>query len=156
MYRPQFVYSPTPPQFEDIDFEHYFDSFTVPRLNQTVAAGTLILNIPLVLQSDWPFFLRGIQVKGINGADPVVAVQIQDPYGNYLSDDFVPLDLYVTPDFTGLYFLDIPVEPEIRCPQGSTFTLNVKNQTSGNADLTKVRVTLSGVKRRLAKGAKCA
>lgn len=157
MYRPQFVYAATPPQFEDVDFDHYFDYFTVPLLNQkAVAAGALILRIPLTLQSDWPFFLRGIQVKGPNGTDPVVEVQFQDPYNNYLSDDFVPLDLTVTPDFTGLYFLDIPVEPEIRCPQGATLWMNIKNQTSGTADLTKVRVTLSGMKRRLAKGAQCA
>ena len=156
MFRPQFPYS-TEPQFDDGDFDHYFDYQTVPLLNNTaLAASGIIQNIPLVLQSDWPFFLRGIQVKGINGADPVVSVQFKDPYNNNLSDDYMPLDLTVAPDATALYFLSITVEPEIRCPRGGVFWVSVRNQTSGNADLTKVRITLSGVKRQPMKAVKCA
>ena len=156
MYRPQFPY-PTPAKFADADFDHYFDYLTVPLLNNTtLASGGQVQNIPLTLQSDWPFYIRGIQIKGANAADPVVAVQFKDPFGNYLSEGHVPLDLAFSPDGTGLYFTNIVFEPELLCPAGGVFWLNIRNQTGGNADLTKVRVTLSGIKRRMAKGVKCA
>lgn len=156
MYRPQFPY-PVDRGFYDRDFDHYFDATNTPLLNNaTLAAGGLIQNVPLTLQSDAPFFLRGIQVKGINGADPVVSVQFKDPSENYLSDDFVPLDLAYSPNGTALYFLNIVVEPEIRCPGGAVLWVNIQNQTAGNQDITKVRITLSGVKRYVAKGVKCA
>lgn len=156
MYRPQFPYSAAP-GFEDGDFDHYFDSTNTPLLNNTALASTgIIQNVPLALQADAPFYLRGIQVKGINGADPVVAVQFKDPFENYLSDDFVPLDLWIAPDATAQYFLNIAIEPEIRCPPGAVWWVNIRNQTSGSQDITKVRIVLSGVKRYAIKGVKCA
>ena len=157
MYRPQFVYSATPPQFEDTDFDHYFDYNTVPALNTTTfASGGILVDVPLVLMSDAPFFIRGIQVKAVNAGDPVVQTQFKDPYGNLLSDDFVALDLTFAPDGTAIYFCNIVFEPELPCPPGSSVRMSVKNQTSGTANLQNVRVLLSGVKRKWAKGAKCA
>jgi len=156
MYRPHFPYL-TPPGFEDGDFDQYFDYRNTPLLNNTsLAAATAILNIGLNLQSDQPFLLRGIQVKGINGADPVVSAQFKDPFGNYLSDQFVPLDLSVSPDTQALYFLNVIIEPGLACPAGSVVWLNLYNQTTGSADITKVRVNLSGVKRYVAKERRCA
>lgn len=156
MYRPQFPY-PCPSGYEDGDFDHYFDYRNTPLLNNTsLAAATAILNIGLNLQSDQPFLWRGIYVKGINASDPVVSAQFKDPYGNYLSDQFVPLDLSVAPDGTALYFLNIALEPGIACPAGSVVWLNLYNQTTGAADITKVRVTLSGVKRYISKERRCA
>lgn len=155
MYRPQFPYRPAPPGYLDDDFDHYFDSTTVSLLNNAaLAAGGIIQNIQLFLQSDAPFIWKGVQVKGVNGADPVVAVQFKDPHSNYLSDDYIPLDLYMAPNGAAPQagFLNIALEPPILCPAGSTVWLSVKNQTSGNADLTKVRITLSGAKRRAIKG----
>lgn len=155
MYRPQFPFTPEP-GVDDGDFDHYFDYLTVPLLNNTaLAASGIIQNIPLTLQSDWPFNIRGIQVKAVNAGDPVVEVQFKDCFGNYLSDDYVPLDLAYAPDGAGLYFTNIVFEPEIRCPQGGVILMNLKNQTSGNADLTKVRINLSGMKRRPFKAVNC-
>lgn len=156
MYRPQFPY-PVDRGFYDCDFEHYFDSTNTVLLNNSaLAASGIIQNVPLQLQADAPFYLRGIQVKGVNGADPVVSVQFKDPFENYLSDDFVPLDLAYAPNGTAPYFLNIVVEPEIRCPAGGVLWVNIRNQTGGNQDITKVRITLSGVKRYVVKGVKCA
>jgi hypothetical protein len=159
MYRPQFPYWLTPPAYEDHEFDHYFDSTNTPLLNNTsLAAAGIIQNIPLTLVSDFPFYARAIAVRGLNGVDPVVAVQFKDPFENYLSDDYVPLDLYISPNATATQggWLSVVIEPEIRCPRGGCFWLSVKNQTSGSADITKVRVTISGVKRRLAKAVNCA
>jgi hypothetical protein len=156
MYRPQFPYG-CPAGFEDGDFDYYFDSTNTPLLNNTaLASGGIIQNVPLALQMDAPFALRGIQVKGINGADPVVAVQFKDPFENYLSDDYVPLDLAYAPDSTAQYFCNIVIEPEIRCPAGGVWWVSIKNQTNATQDITKVRIVLSGNKRYVVKGVKCA
>jgi hypothetical protein len=156
MFRPQFPY-PTPPGYDDGDFDQYFDYRNVVALNNTaLPAANYIWNVPLNLQSDQPFLVRGIQVKGMNAADPVVSAQFRDPFGNYLSDQFVPLDLSVSPEGTALYFLNIILEPMIACPKGSVFWMNLYNQTTGSQDITKVRVTLSGVKRYVAKERRCA
>lgn len=155
MYRPQFPYAPAPSGYRDDDFDYYFDFTTVALLNNTgLATGAIIQNIQLPLQSDAPFLWKGVQVKGVNGADPIVAVQFKDAHSNYLSDDFVPLDLYVSPNGTSPQagFLGIVWEPPILCPAGSTIWLNLKNQTSGTQDITKVRLTLNGAKRRAIPG----
>lgn len=156
MYRPQFPFA-CPLMFEDADFIQYFDYRNTPLLNNTtLAAATAVLNIGLNLDADGPFFLRGIQVLGQNRADPVIQVQFKDPSGNYLSDQFVGFDEYVAPNATGQFIQNIVFEPEIACPPATVFWMNLYNQTAGNADLTKVRVSLYGVKRALRKGVKCA
>lgn len=156
MYRPQFPYL-CPLAFDERDFDHYFDyRNTVLLNNAALAAGGIIWNVPLNLQTDSPFRVRAIQIKGINGADPVVSAQFRDTSGNYLSDDFVPMDLAYTPNSAGLQFLGIVFEPEIVCPAGSVIWMNLKNQTNATQDITKVRVTLSGVKRHVGKRVQCA
>lgn len=155
MYRPQFVYAPPPPGYRDEDFDYYFDFTTVALLNNTtLASAAIIQNIPLTLQSDAAFLWKGIQVKGVNGADPVVAIQLKDAHSNYLSDDFVPLDLYAAPNSTSPQagFLGIVWEPPIICPAGCTIWMNLKNQTNATQDITKVRLMLNGAKRRAIPG----
>lgn len=159
MYRPQFPYPPTPVGFEDRYFAHYFDSVTVPLLNNnSLASGAFVQNIGLQLQSDAPFFWRATQIKGLGGANPIVAVQVKDPYGNTLSSDYVPLDLYVAPNLNApvFGFCNIPMEGEVRCREGSVVWASIKNQSGSAQDLTKVRIILAGVKRFPAKGVKCA
>ena len=156
MYRPQFPFGPEP-GVDDGDFDHYFDYLTVPLLNNTaLAASGIIQNINLQLQQDWPFDIYGIQVKAANAGDPVVEVLFKDCFGNSLSDDYVPLDLAYAPDGQGLYFTNIVFEPKIPCPPGGVILMNLKNQTSGSADLTKVRIVISGMKRRPYKAVQCA
>lgn len=157
MYRAQFPY-PTPPGFEDKDFVSYFDATNTTLLNNAaLAAGGLIINIPLVAQQDAPFAWRGITIQGKNGTDPVVEVQFKDCYGNPQSDDFVPIDLYRKPSGAAIVgFLPTVLEPEVFMPPGAVTWLSIKNQTAGTADLTKVRIAIRGVKRLVSKAVKCA
>jgi hypothetical protein len=156
MYRPQFAY-PCPRGYEDGDFDHYFDYRNTVLLNNTsLAAGLTVLNIQLNLQTDHPFFIRGIQVKAVNAGDPVISAQFKDAHGNYLSDDFVPLDLSVAPDGQAQFFTNVVFEPALPCLAGSVVWMNLKNQTSSTQDLTKVRVTISGVKRYVLRERRCA
>ena len=149
MYRPQFAYD-TPPGFVDRDFVYCFDSKTVPLLNNTaLAASGLVLNIPLPTQSDCPFFWRGTMIRGANVDFPVpVSVQFRDPFNNYQSDDFVPIGLYRFP--TGLPqwgFNPVSQEPGLAVPKGAVFFLSIKNGTAVNQNLTKLRISIHGVKR---------
>lgn len=172
MYRPQFVYGRTPSQFTDFDFVHYFDFTNVPFLNQpSFPAGALQHNIPLQLQTDWPFYVRGIQVKGgpvtnvtqNTGFPANVQVRFKDPFSHDLSNDFVPVGLYIAPSVANAAFVPLPpnpffiranpltvvVEPEVRCPAGSVWWLSIRNQTTVVQDLTQLRFIFQGVKRRL-------
>lgn len=126
MYRPQFPYS-VPDAFQDKDFVHYFDQSNTPQLNNalSLAVGGMILGIPLQLQGDAPFDWRGIKVTGPNG----YAVRFRDTSNNYLSNDWVPLDLAVEPEETSVFgSLVIPLEPEIPCPLGSVVLVDVMRQ----------------------------
>lgn len=172
MYRPQFAYARSSPEFDDFDFNHYFDFTNVPFLNNTaMPAGALLQNIPLQLQTDFPFYLRGLQVKGGPGtAQPAnVSVRLKDPFSRDLSNDFLPLGLYITPSgAVSATTAVIPVtafrnnpltvvfEPEVRCPAGSIWWLSIQNPTATTQDLTQVRILFSGVKRRLNGGGGCA
>ena len=123
-YRPQFPFR-TPPQFQDKDFVHYFDQTTVPLFNTalSLAAGGIILNIPLQLQADAPFSIRGIKVNGPAN----FAVRFRDPYGNYLSEGFIPIPLRDGPEETGVYGSNVvDFEPEIGCPVGSIIFVDIK------------------------------
>lgn len=123
MYRPQFPFA-TPPRFQDKDFVHYFDQTNTPQLNNalSLAAGQSILAIPLQLQGDAPFTLRGIKINGPAN----YAVKLRDPYGNYLSDDWVPLALDYAPNEPASYGSNVvEFEPEIRCPAGSIVLVDV-------------------------------
>ncbi len=159
MYRPQFPYPLTPAGFRDDDSIQYFDWYSVPLLNNaSLANGAIVQNIALQLQSDAPFYWRGIQILGANGTNPLVAVQFKDPYGNTLSSDYIPTDLYWTPNLNGagFGFVKIPIENEVRCREGSVVWLSIKNNSGAARDLTQVRISLMGVKRRIAPGVKCA
>jgi hypothetical protein len=176
MYRPQFAYSRSPAQFEDSTFSHYFDWTNVPLLNNTaLPAGGLLQNIPLQLQTDWPFYVRGIMVQGgplfplLSPAPATVQVRFKDPFSHDLSNDFVPVGLYVAPStvrsislaiiptiFVRNNPLMIAFEPEVRSPAGAVWWLSIRNPTATTQDLTQVRITLSGVKRSVNGGGGCA
>ena len=148
IYRPQFAY-PTPRGYRDEQFHYAFDLSNVPQLAKTsIAAGAFLQNIPLPLQQDAAFLWNSITVSGANSADPVIAGRFRDPYGNYLSDDFVPFDLYCHPAGGPVIgTLDCPWEPAIECPAGAIIWLDLKNQTTGSSNLTLVRLLLGGLKR---------
>ena len=123
MYRPQFAY-PTPSQFEDHDFIHYFDQTNTTQLNNalSIAAGATVLGIPLNLQNDAPFTWRGIKINGPSN----FAVRFRDPYGNYMSDDFLPLPLDYGPREPASVGSNPVVIEEVRCPAGSVILVDVK------------------------------
>ena len=124
MYRPQFPFA-TPPEYQDKDFVHYFDQANTTQLNNalSLAAGAYILGIPLQLQADAPFTLRGIKINGPAN----FAVRFRDPYGNYLSDDWIPIPLEYGPEETTVYGSnEVDFEPQVKCPAGTQVLLDIK------------------------------
>ena len=115
-YRPQSAEDPTsvcPPGWVDEEFVYYFDSNNTPGLvppcNQ----------IPLQLQPDAEFHLRGIQISS-NLGNLVMRLW----KGNtQLSQALVPVDRAYSSNIQGLPpvgKLPVPVEPEVPCEAGST------------------------------------
>lgn len=123
-YRPQFPNS-VPSAFQDKDFVHYFDQKNTIQLNNalSLAVGAYLIGIPLELQADAPFTLRGIKINGPSN----FAVRFRDPYGNYLSDDWVPIPMDYGPEETSVYGSNVvEFEPQIKCPAGAQLLVDVK------------------------------
>ena len=142
-YRPQYAY-PTPKGFRDEQFHYSFDGFNTPLLNQNVAANSTIANIPLVLQTDAPFLMRGIKVSP--QVKSQLLIQFKDPWGNYLSTGLLPIALYASPP-GGSYVGYPPLifEPEIKCPIGGVWWVWLQNGTNGA--LAAPEISFYGVKR---------
>jgi hypothetical protein len=124
MYRPQFPYA-IPPEFRDKDLTHYFDQNTTTQLNNalSLAAGATLLQIPLQLETSAPFWWRGIKVNGPSN----FAVRFKDPFGNYLSDDWVPLPIDYAPNEPAVFGSNpVDWEPAIECLPGSIVFVDVK------------------------------
>lgn len=124
MYRPQFAY-PTPEGFQDEDFVHYFDQSNTTQLNAALAlaAGATIENIALQLQTDAPFSWRGLKINGPAN----FAIRFRDPYGNFLSNDYLPLPLEYSPQETSVRGSNVvPFGDEIKCPAGSVIRVDIK------------------------------
>ncbi len=154
MNRPQFAYS-TPPGCRDEDFVYFFDGSNTPALNQDVS-GQTILNVPLVLEQDAPFYWRGIKL-GLREPSvpsyvlPNLSVQFRDCYENNLSDDLVPATQYGFPQnplafnsqvLTGPPFV---LEPEIYCPPGGSMLFFLQAPTLVAPSF--LQISLLGVKR---------
>ena len=145
IYRAQYGFPPTPKGFQDETFHYSFDSGTVPALGTSIAAGAYLNDVTLQLQNDAEFILRGIKVQsGTSGSN--LALQIKDPFGNYLSAGPVLLSDYLTG--SGLAVIGrliVPFESEIICPIGGFFQLYFYNPTTGS--ITPPALTFFGVKR---------
>jgi hypothetical protein len=124
-YRPQFLY-PTPDEYRDEDFTHYYDTVTNLALSNALShlsAGQMILGVPLQLDTDAAFFWRGLKVIG----PASYAVRFRDPYGNYLSDDFVPLPLNAAPNLPAVFGTPpVILDPEIACVAGGVILVDIK------------------------------
>lgn len=155
MYRGQFAYS-TPEGCRDEDFVYYFDGSNTPLLNQDFAVGLTVLNIPLPLQQDAPFYWRGFKVenRGAGGgpATPNLFCRFRDPYLNFLSEGMIcamNLGFAQNPfvfngaDYTGT---PVPLEPEIYCPAGGLIQLDIIAPVTAGVTAFPL-VTLYGVKR---------
>ena len=116
MNRPQFAFKDAPEGYEDQDFVYVFDASNTPALAQVLAPGQSILNIPLQLQSDAEFLLRGIEVFDLSGT---AVMRLRTPNGDYVQSDWTP-----ALDYAGH---PVPVEPAVPCPAAGVFLLDVAN-----------------------------
>jgi hypothetical protein len=116
-YRPQFVMDPTPPGFEDEEFEYYFDSVNTPGL-KPLSSGQAVYRVVLQLQNDAEFIWRAIQISGNLGP---LQIRFYDPYGNELSAVTVEADRAYSAVEQGnapIGRLPVTFEPEVRIPAG--------------------------------------
>lgn len=128
MYRPQFAYSDPPEGYADEEFSYYFDGTNTPALNGTLTPGQQINNIPLPTQMDADFIWRATLV---DDPDNMLGLQFETPWGDFLSDDFVP----VSQSYGGIAGAipgvpgnqPVPLEAEIILPRGSVVRVNVTN-----------------------------
>lgn len=119
-YRPQFAYPPPPPGWKDEEFEYYFDVNNVPAL--AIIPSNLI---PLPLQQDAEYFIRGIQVSG-NTQNLVV--RLWTPDGMQLSQTLIEVDRAYSGTLNGsapVGRLPVPLEPEVPCPSGGTLFIDL-------------------------------
>ena len=106
-YRPQFAFK-SPSDCEEQRCVYSFDSTNTPVLAGVIAAGDSISRIPLPLDKDADFYLRGICTSDLVPAG--LEIRIEDPRGHPLSDvdnlddtlnyDFLPL--YSATDGAGI------------------------------------------------------
>jgi hypothetical protein len=153
MYRPQFPYV-TPSGCQDQRCVYSFDSTNTPFLAMTIPSGATFSRIPLPLDKDADFYLRGI-VTTDNGAG--LQIRLEDMKSHALSDYDNPLPtsgatnyefpaLYSATDGAGIVALDSD-DYGVYCQQGSRLYLFVHNDGSNPIDLTALVVNLHGVKR---------
>lgn len=153
MYRPQFAYS-TPEGCEDQRCHYSFDGSNTPTLRGNLAAGTFLFGIPLPMDNDADFYLRGFQLEPSG-----LMLRLEDPHDNPLSDsgNLVPAAgtqfdnyehpaLYGEPDGAGIVTLESD-EWGVFCPRGGRFLLHVFNPTAAPIALATIIVNLHGVKR---------
>lgn len=144
LYRPQMAFQ-TPPGFRDEQFHYSFDSTIVPVLATAILAGQVVNDIYFQLQNDAEFICRGIKVQLATAASNL-QLWLKDPFGNYLSQTYIPLATYATGAGTQVIGrMIVPFEPEIACPAGSIFTAFLLNPTLGS--VTPPAFTFFGVKR---------
>jgi hypothetical protein len=123
-FRPQFAY-PTPEGYEDLEFTQYFDATTIAALGQALAAGQEARGIPLPLDQELEYHIRGIEVS--SSADDPQAVRFRDPWGRYLADDYVPAGAYCGGQGSQPGGIPVVFEGEIVCPPGGIVTVDLKN-----------------------------
>jgi hypothetical protein len=110
----QRIYPDPPAGYDFEEFEYVFNAQTAPSLGTSLAPGQQLLHIPLQLQSDAPYYWREIIV---NAPQQGLGMRFTDPFGNQLSDGYVP----------GWVYAGALVEPEILCPAGSVILVDLTN-----------------------------
>jgi hypothetical protein len=143
-YRPEFAYG-TPEGFDDEPFVYSFDASNTPAITGVLASGTTLTNIPFLLQQDAPFILHGWRIEVSGGGDNTLRVQVKDPQGNYLMDDYTPVGL-VSGSFGQNPPGAVPVLvcPPRPCPAGGVFTGFLKGD---GGSIAALRFIFYGVKR---------
>ena len=122
-YRPQYAYPPPPLGYVDEEFEYYFDSTNTPALAHPPQA-----KIPLQLQPDGEFHLRGIQISGNTGN---LVCRFWTPNGWPISACLVEIDRAYSGTVAGpqpIGRLPVALEPEVVCDAGSVILLDIDFQ----------------------------
>lgn len=120
-YRPQYSYPPPPAGWVDEDFVYEFDSINTPAL-----ASPPQSKIPLVLQPDAEFHIRGMQISGNTGN---LLVRFWSPNGYPLGAVPVECDRAYDSTVNGpspIGRLPVTLEPEIVCPAGGLLLLDLE------------------------------
>lgn len=145
-YRPQFVFA-VPAGFRDEQFHYAFSALNTPSLSGTLAAGQEVADIPLLLQSDTEFRWRGVKIASTPAGSSLKA-RFRDCFGNFLSDEYVPINCYAVGSGLGGYIgtVPVPLEEELVCPPGGVVWLGLQNPTAIPVSLA-ITVSLFGVKR---------
>ena len=149
MYRPQFPYVQPAAPCVDQRCQYSFDSTNTPALLDNLDTLTALSRIPLILDTDAPFFLRGITISKTD-----LMVRLEDCNSNPLSDqdnltaiaNYEYPDLYGNTDGAGLVALDSDMWGAFM-PAGGAVLLYVYNPTSGSVSMADLVINLHGVKR---------
>ena len=154
-YRPQFAFPLPDPPCEYQRCTYSFDGSNTPALVGTLGAGLTLSKIPLLMDTDALFLMRGFTV-------PVTALQfrLEDGNENPLSDsgnatqstNYELQALYSATDGAGLVALDSD-DWGVYLPAGGAMLLYVYNPTAAPVDLGGLFLNLHGVKRY--QGANC-
>lgn len=170
MFRPHFAY-PTPAGFHDENADYPFDC---RQVGTGGVSPTGNYSMTLALDSDAPFLWRALLWEF---ADPYfflagqVLGRIRDAFGNYLSDNFVPLLVLAQPCYmtqpwiganaatppTGPHLagplslgMGVPLPEELYCPASSTLSIDLflLNASYAGTPVSPGRLLARGVKRR--------
>lgn len=151
MYRPQFPYK-SAPECEDQRCVYCFDATNTPFLRGILQPGDSISRIPLLLDKDADFYLRGFSTESEYSG---IEFRLEDPKGHALSDienfrvdiNYQFFELYSATEGAGIVALDSD-DWGIYCQQGSRLYLYVLNNNAGSPfDLTSLIFNLHGIKR---------
>jgi hypothetical protein len=118
-YRPQSAYAPPPPGWVDEEFTYTFSPDNTPALGQVP-----VNQVPLQLQPDAEYHIRGIEVSG-NAGNIVIRLW---KGGTQLSQTLVPVDRAYSGTVNGnppVGRLPVPFEPEVLCEAGSQLLIDV-------------------------------
>lgn len=146
MYRPQFVYPPTPKGCLDQRCSYSFDQSNTPYFNGTIAAGALIQKIPLQLDQDAAFFIRAIEVQATGllvGLEDTHVNPLLQPTAQGQPPTLLPA-LWCEPDGAGIVALETD-NWGIFCPAGGVLNAYISNPTAG--PIAGPVILLHGIKR---------
>lgn len=149
VYRPQFVYRLSDPPCQDYRTSFSFDYSNVPILASPIPTTfNQNFRIPLVIDKDAPFLLRGIRIS-----PTLLYVGLVDPSNNPLVDNGqnagglgpgLPVNIWGGAAGFGVCPQDSD-DWGVYCQPASRFGLYIANNTGGS--LAAPVITLDGVKR---------
>ena len=119
-YRPQYAYEHPPPGWADEEFEYYFDNLNTPALDIIPSS-----KVPLQLQPDAEFRIRGIQISGNVGN---LAIRFWTPSGEQISQCLIEADRAYAGtlnDGPPVGRLPVPLADEIVCPAGAVLLVDI-------------------------------